>query len=168
MKAFSALLALILLVGCTSAPDRSDDMLLSADGALFRSVKMGDTADEIKHSEHADPVFLSDTLLQYTEVLAFNDREVKLTIYYSIDEYGLFEVQADYYTNETLRDELFIELEKKLNQAYGEHTLRFDSFRWTTPSASNTLIEISLSKELNENKQPFVSLNYLEPINEEL
>lgn len=170
LRAFSIFLLGIVFFACSNEPAETEEseFVLSAEGAIFREVNMGDSPGDVKSAEKAEPVFLSDTLMQYRTELAWKGTKIGSDLYYNFDEYGLFEIQADYFAAESKRDSLFQSMNNLLTEEYGSPSRNFESLRWTTPSASNTLIEISLSKEIDLEGHSFISLNYLEPLNEEL
>jgi len=167
---FSLFFLSFLVFACNNVQEQTEEteFRLSAEGAIFREVNMGDSPDDVKSNETADPVFLSDTLMQYRTRLEWKGEKIGSDLYYNFDEYGLFEIQADYFAPASKRDSIFESMNNLLTGKYGAPSRNFEALRWTTPSASNTLIEISLSKEIDLEGQPFISLNYLEPLNEEL
>ena len=167
LRAFS-ILFLVLLACSPQKKEDEQQFLLADEKALFRRVNMGEGPEKVRASEKAEPVLLSDTLMHFKDQIKLDESEVNLDIYYTFDEFGLFEIQADYFVRDPFRDSLFKKINTQLTAAYGKPSKRFESYRWTTPSASNTLIEISLSKERDLEDIPFISLNYLEPLNEEL
>ncbi len=170
LKVFSLFFFSTILFACNNVQEKAEisEFTLSDEGAIFRKVNMGDSPADVKSSETADPVFLSDTLMQYRTELAWKGEKIGSDLYYNFDEYGLFEIQADYFAPASKRDSIFKSMNNLLTEEYGSPSRSFESLRWTTPSASNTLIEVSLSKETDLDGNPFISLNYLEPLNEEL
>lgn len=170
LRVFSLFFLSILVFACNNVQENAEEpeFTLSSEGTIFRNVNMGDSPADVKSSESAEPVFLSDTLMQYRAQLGGKEDKVPSDLYYNFDEYGLFEIQADYFVSGVQRDSLFQTVKSQLTDHYGEPTRSFEALRWTTPSASNNLIEISLSKEADLEGNPFISLNYLEPLNEQL
>jgi len=167
LRAFSIIF--ILLIACSpQQKEKEEELKLAQEGAIYRGVQMGNSPADVSSSELADPVVLSDTLMHFKEKMAFNDTLVDLHVYYAFDEYGLFEIQSDYMSSGPLQDSLFYTLKGKLTATYGQPSNHFELHRWTTTSRSNDLIEISLSKEVDLEGKSFVSLNYLEPLNEQL
>jgi len=170
LKVYSLFFLSLLLFACSNVQEKAEEpeFKLSDKGAIFRKVNMGDSPTNVKSSETAEPVFISDTLMQYRAQLSWKGEEIVSDLYYNFDEYGLFEIQADYFAAKEKRDSLFQAMNDLMTEEYGSASRNFESLRWTTPSASNTLIEVSLSKEIDLEGNPFISLNYLEPLNEEL
>lgn len=169
LRAFSLLVLSIGIFSCDMQKSADEvEFSLASDSALFQNVNMGDAPAEVRKSETGVPVFLSDTLMNYQTRLQAGKEEIETTVYYNFDEFGLFEIQADLFISGSERDSLFEKMNTHLTGKYGRASRRVESLSWTTPSASNTLIEISLSKEIDMEGNPFISLNYLEPLNEQL
>lgn len=156
-------------------PEKVDEKATLADffGAdslsIFRNHQMGDTAQAVRKSENNTPIVDTDSLLQYHYLYNFESDSTDIDVYYTIDSYGLFEIQADLHpkTKEGAK-KLVAEITEILNQKYGTYKEMGLVQRWTTNSPSNELIEITLSNESEDYGSPFISLNFLEPLPNEI
>lgn len=168
---------ILIAVSCAEQPrrDKVDEKATLADFfgpdsvALFRGHQMGDTAQSVRRSENNTPIVDTDTLLQYHYLYNFESDTTDIDFYYTIDSYGLFEIQADLHprTKEGAK-KLMSEITEILNQKYGSYKEMGLVQRWTTNSSSNELIEITLSNESEDYEEPFISLNFLEPLPNEI
>ena len=136
---------------------------------FFRGHQMGDTAQSVRRSESTTPIVDTDSLLQYHYFYHFESDSTDIDVYYTIDSYGLFEIQADLHpkTKEGAK-KLMTKITDILNQKYGSYKEMGLVQRWTTNSPSNELIEITLSNESEDYGSPFISLNFLEPLPNEI
>lgn len=151
--------------------DFAGAMLNSDSGRNVRGFQMGDTPAEIKVSENFDLDFESDSLLVYQGVVPYDGRDVNVAVYYSFDDFGLFEIQFDIYPR-SMGDakNVFIALKGKLTLIYGR-PLSLDAgngWRFNTFSPSNSIIDIVLTNESKESGTPFVSLNFMEALEDEI
>ncbi|MFN2423059.1 MAG: hypothetical protein ABR572_04730 [Cryomorphaceae bacterium] len=175
--AFPVLLAALWLVGCGQPPVESEDeklpfsqnLLNPGDAAGIRGSQPGDSPEEVRVRETFTLNEDSDSLLVYTGQLDFDESSVSITVFYNFDEFGLFEFQFD------LRPEsrsgakvLHDQLKEFLTAQYGEPKQPGTALRFTSFSPSNNVVEITLSDESTEVGTPFVSLNFLEPLDDEI
>lgn len=171
-----ALLAALWLAGCEQPPPAAEEeppfarvLLNPGDAAAIRGSQPGDTPDEVRDRETFTLREGSDTLLVYTGQLEFGDSPVSVTVFYNFDEFGLFEFQFD--LRPASRPEasaLFEELKIFLTALYGDPEPMGTGLRFTSFSPSNNVVEITLSDESAETGTPFVSLNFLEPLDDEI
>jgi|SRR5690554_987979 len=175
------LLSLLFLISCVFAcaseqPKQEDGQIVEFDSifredttGLIRGSAMGDLPEDIVNSEHAEPVINSDTLVEYEYAFHLKTGNADARLYYTFDEFGLFEVQIDLYPEtEDAAKALKLEIEKELTAKYGDSKELGSLKRWTTFSRSNSLVEITLSNESADFGKPFISLNYLEPLPDEI
>lgn len=173
--ALLAILAASWFSGCEQPPATKEklsfaQMLLDpSDSSGIRGSHPGDSPEEVRKRETLEPEVNTDTLLIYAWQRDFDERPVEVMLFYSFDEFGLFEFQFD------LRPEsgseasaLFRELETLLTARYGEPIPTRTGLRFTSFSPSNNVVEITLSDESKELGSPFVSLNFLEPLDDEI
>lgn len=136
---------------------------------IFHGHQVGDTAQAIRNKELATPIVDTDSLLRYHYTYILEGDTVETNIIYTIDSYGLFEIQIDMYPSTAIGVEVLMDkIPEILNEKYGDSQQIGTLKRWTTNSPSNNLIEITLSNESEDRGEPFVSLNYLEPLPDEL
>ncbi len=168
---------LLLIVGsaCTEQPhvdvkkSTLDDFFGTDSLALFRGHQMGDTAQNIRQSEDLSPIVDTDSLLQYHYFYNLESDSTDIDLYYTIDSYGLFEIQADLHPkSEGGAENIMAKITEILNERYGDYKEAGIVRRWTTNNKSNELIEITLSNESEDYGSPFVSLNFLEPLPNEI
>lgn len=171
---FMLFLALVFLSACSDGGHtenpQSLEMVFGKDSiGLFRSHQMGDSAEAIRATEPSIPLLDTDTLLKYNYTYNLESDTTAVDIFYTIDSYGLFEIQVDM-RPETLdgTEELMRKTSAILTRKYGDYKKMGIVRRWTTNSPSNNLIEITLSNESEDAGEPFVSLNFLEPLPDEL
>lgn len=137
--------------------------------ALFRGSDISDLPEEIRSREQGNPTADSDSLIEYEYTFQLKSGVTKMHIYYTFDEFGLFEIQADLYPEkEEKARELMPKLEENLTARFGEPKESGLAKRWTTFSVSNNIIEITLSNEASDAESAFISLNYLEPLPDEI
>lgn len=128
---------------------------------------MGIEPDSLMSMETWKPAVKTDTLIVFREKVEVKDHEYKLIVFTAFDAYGLFEVQVDCFPyGKRGHEEIYEAWRKKLNSAFGESELVFAARRWTTYSINNNLVEITLSNEKDDEGKDFVSLNYLEPLDD--
>jgi hypothetical protein len=176
LKLYSLLFFIGLLVGaCNETSQNSDqdslDAVLFSKGknTEFRGHTIGDKPEEVLERETADVRVKSDSLLRFSQELNLPEGKTDLRLIYVFDSFGLFEIQADIYPPSMKKGK---EIEEKLSailsDKYGELSHIAMVKRWTTNSPANNIVEISLSLEKDPEGAPFVSLNYLEPLENEL
>lgn len=153
----------------TPAREGLTDIFGNDSTALFRGHQMGDLAQQVKEAEPGAPRIFLDTLVEYDYTYIFNQDTTVVDIIYTIDSYGLFEIQVDMYPQSPEgAKRLMDQIPEKLSGNYGEPRPIGIVQRWTTNSRSNNLVEITLSNESEDAGKPFISLNYLEPLPDEL
>jgi len=129
---------------------------------------MGWNPDSLKANEKWSPVVSNDSIIEYHETTMILEDSVLLDAYLAFDAYGLFEVQVDVFTkSDTASSAILEDWSNKLTTPFGEPESLITAKRWTTFSASNNTVEITLSRERNDGGQKFISLNYLEPLDDE-
>lgn len=138
------------------------------ENGLFRGSNMGAMPDEVLKNEEAALTFASDSLLEYDLSFSYEKESVPTKLYYSFDEYGLFEIQIDLTVAGESRSALQAEISKFLSDQFGEVEKDGSFMLWTTNSASNRLIEITCIADQQADGTPFLSLNYLEQLGGEL
>lgn len=169
----SILVGIILFISCSEIrkenPKEKDIFGIAASGkSLFRGVSMGDKVDFVLSKETGQVNFKSDSLLELSSNIVMNNEEVSMRLFYSFDEYGLFEIQADIFLSEKGTENLKKRLTRKLTGRYGDPKEFVDYVAWSTFNQSNDLIEITLSDDVDLNGISFLSLNFLEPLNDKI
>lgn len=177
LRLFSLLVFLIALVSCQNdAPPVQQvetvgiDAIFGTDeDALFRGSDISDPPNEIRTQEKAEPTVDSDSLIEYDYTYQLKSGATEMHLFYTFDEFGLFEIQVDLYPEDEEKAKTLIPLiEKQLTTRFGEPKQMGLSKRWTTFSVSNNIIEITLSNESLDAENAFISLNYLEPLPDEI
>lgn len=149
--------------------DPIDSVFQAGDDTLFRGSNIGDSPDHVRNSEKSRIVEDSDTLLHYQSTYTFESGLSDVEVYYTFDEFGLFEIQVDFYPrNEEAPSKLMAQLENYMTTRFGDPKELGTAKRWTTNSTTNSLVEITLSNESADAEEPFVSLNFLEPLPDEI
>ncbi|MCZ4407747.1 hypothetical protein O3Q51_02935 [Cryomorphaceae bacterium 1068] len=171
LKWFSLSIALFFLASCAQVEENmeknSEEVLIESSG-FFRGYKMGWTTDSLQANEKWNPVVSNDSTIEYKEEVVIMDDTVILQSYLAFDAYGLFEVQVDVFIDDdTLSDDIIDQWSTILSRPFGEAENLLSSKRWTTFSKSNNTVEITLSQERNRENRKFISLNYLEPLDDE-
>ena len=171
LKRFSLPILLLLVISCSQAEkageERQDEVLIENSG-FFRGYILGSDPDSVLAIEEWTPTVVNDSMIQYNERLLLFEDTVTLDAYLAFDAYGLFEVQVDVFTmNDTLSKTIIDQWSESLSVPFGKPENMMTSRRWTTFSESNNVIEITLSQERNIESQKFISLNYLEPLDDE-
>jgi hypothetical protein len=168
LRWFSLCAAVVLCASCAdeAGEKQPETAILSEDGT-FRGYQLGDRRDQVLNREKWTPAFKSDSLIKYEKSLFLLKDSVEMNVFLAFDELGLFEIQADLYSHSTAHlraiDSAF---SKSLTQAYGEADTLGLERRWTTYSKKNNTVEITMSQEANTEGERFVSLNYLEPLDD--
>ncbi len=167
----------ICTVGMTSCEDKPPAKELSLvelvcqpkSGGHFRGVSLGTNPDAVISAEIINPTSATDTVIEYRNNIEWNGEEMELVIYYAFDSFGLFEIQADLFTEtkDGTRD-AFEEFDAYFDESYGEPNCTGMMCRWTTFGTSNNLVEVTLSSESMDDSHPFLSINYLEPLSDEI
>ncbi len=160
----------IILAACSPQPKKDIDVcravVVPEANGLIRGAKMGMTQNELKSVESGVLVGESDSLLFFQTGFLLDDT-IKANVFYSFDSFGLFEVQLDLYrANSKWPSDQLKELDSCFTSAFGEYDKLGSTKRWTTISGSNSVIEISLGIELDQDDKPFLSLNFLEPLDD--
>jgi hypothetical protein len=171
LKWFSLSTALLLLASCAQVEEnteKSHEEVLIESSGFFRGYKMGWTTDSLEANEKWNPVVSNDSTIEYLEELVIIEDTVLLQAYLAFDAYGLFEIQVDVFTDDdTLSEDIMDQWSTILSEPFGKAENLLSSKRWTTFSRSNNTVEITLSQERNRENQKFISLNYLEPLDDE-
>ena len=171
LKWFKLPLLLLLLASCSEMEEgrknHREERLID-DSGFFRGYRMGWSPDTLLLKEKWTPEVSSDSTIEYHKrILAYRD-SVRVNAYLAFDTYGLFEIQVDlFFDSDSMHSTIEKEWSEKLTFSFGEPESLLTTKRWTTFSESNNLVEISLSQERTISKEPFISLNYLEPLNDE-
>lgn len=138
-------------------------------GERFRGVQLGNNYDEVLTREQLRLVSDADSVLEYEQTFGWADDSVKMVVYYAFDSFGLFEIQVDLFTHSKSSVELaFQEFETHFDSLFGEPACVGQMCRWTTVSPANNVVEVTLSNESAETAKPFLSINYLEPLSNEI
>lgn len=177
LRLFSLLVVVFALVSCggekpaeTKIETVGIETVFGTDKeGLFRGSDISDTPNKVRANEKAVPTVDSDSLIEYDYTFQLETGATEMHLFYTFDEFGLFEIQVDLYpeTDEKAK-ELLPELEEQLTTRFGEPKEAGLAKRWTTFSVSNNIIEITLSNESSDSENAFISLNYLEPLPDEI
>lgn len=173
LKWFSFSFLLLFLMACSQVEENSQDSqaeeaTLIENSGLYRGYEMGWEPDSILAKEVWTPKVANDSTIRYHEKVFLLGDTVLVDAYIAFDVYGLFEVQVDAFTDDDSLSKAIIEnWSAKLSESFGEPKTLLYSKRWTTFSESNNTVEITLSQERNDQNQRFISLNYLEPLDDE-
>lgn len=177
LKLYSLLFVILGVFACATEPPTQDEELVVEFDSVFgedsvgliRGSAMGDLPGDIVKREEGTPTVNSDSLVEYDYSYNLKTGNTNAHLYYTFDEFGLFEVQMDLYPeNEDDAKALRSEIEEELTTKYGKSKELGSIKRWTTFSRSNSLVEITLSNESADAGKPFISLNYLEPLPDEI
>jgi len=171
-RSFSGILFPILLL-CLSSCEQTqsnnkeaEEVELRESGYL-RGFRPGMTPEEVEKMESWRPLTSTDTLITYQERVITEGHEADLRLYLAFDSYGLFEVQADCFPADSNGVvEVFEKWRESLTEAFGESEEVFTATRWTTFSKNNHIVEVTLSLESDNEEGKFISLNYLEPLDD--
>ncbi len=158
---------------CTSQPSETENLIdpvavicQPVKGASYRGLKLGESFQEVLSTLDTLPELKSDTLIIMN--VYSTDSQLHAKIYYSFDEYGLFEIQSDVFS----LDGDYLDESRNLLQAYfterfGNKICDGNTCNWTTFSKNNNIVEITMSMEVSELDTPFLSINFLEPLDDE-
>jgi len=169
LRWFSTIAFVFLLISCSdeSSETQVEETILM-EGGKFRSYRMGYGPDRVQEGEKWSPAFVSDTLIEYEKDVYFLEDSLSLFVFLAFDELGLFEIQADLYGGSRRHlQTIDSSFAQSLTQSYGAADTIGQERRWTTFSQKNNTVEITLSREIDASGQRFVSLNYLEPLDDE-
>jgi hypothetical protein len=171
LKWFS-LITLLFCFGCSQSDQsrsiRNKDEILIEESGFFRGYKLGWSTDSVLTKESWTPVLSNDSVIEYHQSVIIMEDSLPLDAYLAFDELGLFEVQVDVFTDgDSLSKGIIETWSKKLTESFGEPEDLVTARRWTTMSASNNLVEITLSLDRTPQSEPFISLNYLETLDDE-
>lgn len=166
----------MLLLACGPEPkqDKSESQsvatqLLGEGEGLFRDANIGASYGHTELPDSAQVLQNTDSLISYKLQIHRGDSSSQVTVYYTFDDFGLFEIQVDVFPLQAEASEYYMNLlEKELTNRFGDYNRVGAVKRWTTVSPSNNTVEISLSNESADYGEPFISLNYLEPLEEEI
>ncbi|MGB6035928.1 MAG: hypothetical protein WBG42_06645 [Cryomorphaceae bacterium] len=172
LKWFSIPFLLFLATGCAQQEEKKENShqeeVFIDNSGLFRGYVLGSSPDSVLAAEKWAPAVANDSIIEYRVPVYFSEDTVLLKAYLAFDTYGLFEVQVDVFTmDDTLAETILDNWSAALSTAFGEHENLIAARRWTTFSESNNTVEITLSQERNDQSQKFISLNYLEPLDDE-
>jgi hypothetical protein len=132
-------------------------------------MNVSDSPDIILNNETEVAVISSDSLIQYQFNYIDDADTLEVDIYYAFDTFGLFEIQSDIYTSGSFENKAWLnQLKAGLTAQFGDAESLGSTHRWTTSSPSNNIVEISLGVERDIDGIPFISLNILEPLDNEL
>lgn len=170
---FSVAICAAGLCSCASQereqPQLKDSLFLNDSTAFFRGHSIGDRPAEVRQREQHHFLFDSDSLMEISDTLLWQNAPLPVTYFLTFDEFGLFEIQVDAYPpNFSAADSLTYLMASRLNERYGKAEQVGIAQRFTSYSESNHTVEITLSNESADRGEPFVSLNYLEPLEDEL
>lgn len=178
LRLFSLLVFILALVSCQSEPPLPeqkvetvgvDSIFGISEDALFRGSNISDQPNQVRTKETAIPTTDSDSLIEYDYTFQLKSGKTEMHVFYTFDEFGLFEIQVDFYPESAEKaKDLLPQLEEHLTTRFGEPKENGLSKRWTTFSVSNNIIEVTLSNESTDAENAFISLNYLEPLPDEI
>lgn len=171
LKRYSLIILSLSIISCAEIEVKSEqpqeEVLIDSSG-LFRGYEMGCEPDSLLMKEKWTPTVSNDSTIEFHESIVLIEDTISLDAYLAFDTYGLFEVQVDVFTKNDTATKVIIESwSTKLTSAFGESESVLTTKRWTTFSQSNNTVEITLSQERNKHRQEFISLNYLEPLDDE-
>lgn len=153
----------------TKRPDFVSALAAEDSIALFRGHHMGDMPDEVRQHEVWQPVVDTDTLMQFGHEIQRDTAVIEVVAYYAFDTFGLFEMQFDIHPPDGPTTEAVArELHRYLDHRFGESDRLGMSRRWTTVSQANQRVEVLLTDESADYGQPFLSLNFLELLDDEI
>lgn len=176
LKLFSLVIMLSAVVACQSNSQNEseselkyDTLFINDSVGLIRGSDMAIFPEEVLKNEPGVPSLQTDSIIEYDYRYNFVSGHADLHVYYTFDEFGLFEIQIDLYpeTGESAKM-MAKEIDDHLTAKYGSSKSIGTVKRWTTFGPSNRLVEITLSNETADIGKPFVSLNYLEPLPDEI
>jgi hypothetical protein len=174
LKWFS-LFFLLVVLACGSPPVEKEPALEATDfigqkeNGIYRGIDIGLTNESFSSSLRDSVLEQSDSLVKSFFVIDKGGRVCEVVTHFSFDVYGLFEIQSDIFPpTDSVSKVITDMLQAELTLRYGEFARLGNTMRWTTNSERNNIIEISLSNESIDYGEPFVSLNYLEPLDEEV
>ncbi|MCA1763474.1 MAG: hypothetical protein ABR574_07570 [Cryomorphaceae bacterium] len=175
LKWYSAFL-LLLLFACGSETGQKEEamkpiitQLFANNQGLFRDASIGQSYAETNIPDSAEIIQNTDSLIQYELDIQYGDSSSNVTVYYTFDDFGLFEIQVDVFPRGKEAAAYYMNLlEDELSERFGDYNRIGAVKRWTTASPSNNRVEISLSNETADYGEPFISLNFLEPLEEEV
>lgn len=144
-------------------------VLLPESKGKFRGVDLGDAYLDVRNKLDGKAVADADSVLEYHHEIPWRKDENKLVVYYTFDSFGLFEIQADLFLDDKAKtDEAFRLFQAHFDTLYGTPECTGQFCRWTTYSRSNNMVEVTLSNESFDMDHPFVSINFLEPLSNEI
>ncbi len=149
--------------------DFAEALLKSESGRTIRGSQIGDQSDQVKSRETFDLVSYNDGILSYTGSVEYDKRTVDVGLIYTFDDFGLYEVQFDIFPgNNSDKERIMMALKGKLTMMYGRPSGVAGGLRFTTFSPSNNTMEITLLDESEDYGEPYVSLNFIEPLEDEI
>lgn len=177
LKLYSALAIIFFAVGCTQSPkseepvefDLYQELVIPGSQGIFRGMNVSDEPHIILNKESEVAIISSDSLIQYQFNYIDDADTLEVDVYYAFDTFGLFEIQSDIYTSSSSENKAWLnQLKTGLTAQFGDAESIGNMHRWTTSSPSNNIVEISLGEERDLDGTPFISLNILEPLDNEL
>lgn len=171
---FLAVITSLWISGCNQPAVEEEasfpqTLLDPGSSAAIRGSQPGDTPDKVRKRETLDLSKNTDSLLVYVGQLDFNERPVDITLLYSFDEFGLYEFQFDLYpASKSDASNLFGEFRNFLTTLYGVPKKDGLSLRFTSFSPSNNTVEVTLTDETSQAETPFVTLIFLETLDDEI
>lgn len=162
------------ILSCTQEPASENISIvkvvcLPEKGERFRGLQLGSNYSDVVSHEKLRLVSDADSILEYEKSFLWAEDSIRMVVYYAFDSYGLFEIQVDLFAqSKSSVDNAFQEFETHYDSLFGEPYCAGLMCRWTTVSPTNNVVEITLSNESVETTKPFLSINYLEPLSNEI
>lgn len=171
LKWYNLPILLLALVSCSLVEEKSvtqSNEILIENSGFFRGYQLGWPPDSLFANEKWAPSISNDSIIEYHQEVWVIQDTAHLDAYLAFDAYGLFEIQVDLFIkNDSVSQAILEDWSARLNEPFGNSELLLNSKRWTTVSEANNTVEITLSQERNDERQTFISLNYLEPLDDE-
>ncbi len=175
MRQLYVLILLLVLSSCWGGKEEGKTLFSRIQGAEkgdIRGVSLGMSLDEVKEVEAKEHLYSSSSNeLQYKVPLA--DRKGKsrghVVVFYSFDEYGLFEVHIDVHPDrEKTAAELFDRFSDHFDQRYGKSSEgEYGYMTWLTSSQAGHEVEVSLINATENRGEPLLSITFFERYEEE-
>jgi hypothetical protein len=164
------ILFIFFLASCSEQQGSPEQALREVGGDLknshLRGVSIGNSKDEVKSKEKKSPTEETESNLLYRNYTSNIDSSY-YEINYNFDELGLFEIQTDVFLQSAENSKAFFELLKnKFNDKYGSPTGEGEIISWSSKTDKGTALEVTISHEGIEYIKPFISINFIEPLEE--
>lgn len=138
-------------------------------GGMFRGFTLGESiADFVGKNPDLDTRNIGSGFSKRYDI-SWKETAQSLEVFYTFDSYGLYEIQADLYIDD--KDdtkEAFSIFQTYFDSLYGASACEGGTCLWTTFSISNLVVEVSLSIESVDSNSSFISINFLEPLTDEI